>query len=117
MRLGRASLILTDVVYSPADAVRPPQAHVERSNVFANVHGPSGARVTRTAEAQQGVATRSHPPSDRMIGVSASIRLTDQRRSVLRRPCVDALGIAALAFALRFSIVVFSRGGPGGMYS
>ena len=37
---------------------------------------------------------------------------TDARRP----PLIDAAGIAALAFLLRFGIVLFSHGGPGGIY-
>src|SRR3954466_1430046 len=37
-------------------------------------------------------------------------------RQALQRPGIDILVIGLLAFALRFGVVVFSRGGPDGIY-
>jgi hypothetical protein len=51
-----------------------------------------------------------------MGGVSATSSSLISRRTWLRGPVADAVAIAALAFVLRFGIVLFSNGGPGGMY-
>lgn len=48
--------------------------------------------------------------------MSSSTTLPARRDTRLHGPVADALGIAVLAFVLRFGIVLFSNGGPRGMY-
>jgi alpha-1,2-mannosyltransferase len=48
--------------------------------------------------------------------VTASTTTRPKRRSIVANPALDAAGILVLAFALRFGVVLFSRGGPGGYY-